>query len=449
VGYLAADKQRAGSTRTLLTEHGDGGQAGSKVRRTVLPGGLRVVSERMPGLRSATLGLWVGVGSIDEPPALAGVTHFLEHVLFKGTARRTALDISAELDAVGGELNAFTGKEYTCYHARVLAGDVPLAVDVLCDMVTSSQLTSPEVESERKVILEEIALHDDDPDDLVHDTFTMALWGDTPLGRPISGTAASISALTRDQMRTYYRRRYTADRLVFSAAGNVDHQALVALVSEAFEAAKALGTPTQRPAALRAALGQPTTAATTALVERPTELASFVLGVSALSREDPRRYALGVLNATLGGGTSSRLFQEVRERRGLAYSVYSFTSQHAGAGYLGVAGGCTPAHLDRVLTICRDQLVELADGGITEPELRRGQGQLRSSLVMDLEEPGARMFRLGKSELVPGGLRTIDDSVRAIDGVTLDEVSQLARDLLHTEPTLAVVGPSRALDRLR
>ncbi len=449
MGYLAADKQRAGSTRTLLTEHGDGGQAGSRVRRTVLPGGLRVVTERMPGLRSATLGLWVGVGSCDEAPALAGVTHFLEHLLFKGTGRRTALDISAELDSVGGELNAFTGKEYTCYHARVLAGDVPLAVDVLCDMVTSSRLPPHEVESERNVILEEIALHDDDPDDLVHDAFTLALYGDSPLGRPISGTATSISALTRDQIRGYYRRRYTADRVVFSAAGNVDHQTLVGLVRQAFEAADALGTSTRGPAGLRARPRPPPTVATTALVERPTELTSFVLGVPALGRDDPRRYALGVLNAALGGGTSSRLFQEVRERRGLAYSVYSFTSQYVGTGFLGVAGGCTPAHLDQVLGICRDQVVQLADGGITEVELQRGQGQLRSSLVMDLEEPGARMFRLGKSELVPGGLRSIDDSVRAIDKVTLGEVNQVARDLLQAEPTLAVVGPERALSQLR
>jgi predicted Zn-dependent peptidase len=445
VPYLPADQQRVGSTRTLLTEHGDGGHVGSTVRRTVLPGGLRIVSEHMPGVRSATLGLWAGVGSRDEAPGLAGVTHFLEHLLFKGTQRRTALDISAELDAVGGELNAFTAKEYTCYHARVLAADIPLAVDVICDMVTSSLLAGAEVESERSVILEEIALHDDDPDDVVHDAFTRALYGDTPLGRGISGTVESISALKRDQIAGYYRRRYTADRLVFAAAGNVDHGNLVRLVREAFSVGGALGDETRGPAALRSARRPASTSPGTTFVERPTEMASFVLGLPALSRTDPRRYALGVLNAALGGGTSSRLFQEVRERRGLAYSVYSFTSSHVGGGYFAVAGGCTPTRLATVLDICRAELARVVDSGITEQELRRGQGQLRGSLVMDMEESGARMMRLGKSELLPGGLLSVDESVRAIDTVTLDDVSAVAKQLLAAEPTLAVVGPASAI----
>jgi predicted Zn-dependent peptidase len=448
VAYLPADQQRVGSTRTLLTEYGDGGHVAT-VRRTVLPGGLRIVSEHMPGVRSATLGLWVGVGSRDEASGLAGVTHFLEHLLFKGTRRRTALDISAELDAVGGELNAFTAKEYTCYHARVLAADIPLAVDVICDMVTSSLLPAPEVESERSVILEEIALHDDDPDDVVHDAFTRALYGDTPLGRGISGTVESISALKRDQIAGYYRRRYTADRLVFAAAGNVDHGDLVRLVREAFEVGGALGKETRGPAPLRSVRRPMPTSACATLVERPTEMATFVLGLPALSRSDPRRYALGVLNAALGGGTSSRLFQEIRERRGLAYSVYSFTSSHVGGGYFAVAGGCTPSRLATVLDICRAELARVVDAGISEQELRRGQGQLRGSLVMDMEESGARMMRLGKSELLPGGLLSVDESVRAIDSVTLDDVSAVAKQLLGAEPTLAVVGPESALSRVR
>jgi predicted Zn-dependent peptidase len=448
VAYLPADRQRVGSTRTLLTEHGDGALVGSTVRRTVLPGGLRVVTERMPGVRSATLGLWAGVGSRDEAPGLAGVTHFLEHVLFKGTKRRTALDISAELDAVGGELNAFTGKEYTCYHARVLAIDVPLAVDVICDMVTSSLLPVAEVESERSVILEEIALHDDDPDDVAHDAFTRALYGDTPLGRGITGTAESISTLTRNQIVGYYRRRYTADRLVFAAAGSVDHGELVRLVRSAFETGGALGEPTRGPAGLRSARRPAATSARSTLVERPTEMATFVLGLPALPRNDPRRYSLGVLNATLGGGTSSRLFQEVRERRGLTYSIYSFTSAHVGGGYLAVAGGCTPARLPTVLRICKEQLARMVAEGITLTELRRGQGQLRGSLVMDMEESGSRMMRLGKSELLPGGLVSVDDSVKAIDAVTLDDVHTVARQLLAAEPTLAVVGPESALSRV-
>ena len=446
--FLPAADQPLGSTRTLLKERGDGAVVGSTVRRTVLPGGLRVVTEAMPGARSATLGLWTGVGSRDETPSLAGATHFLEHLLFKGTARRTALDISAEFDAVGGELNAFTGKEYTCYHARVLDADVPLAIDVLCDMVTSSLVSVNEVESERNVILEEIAMHDDDPDDVVHDTFVSAMYGDSPLGRPITGTAASIEALTRRQLTGYYRRRYTADSLVFAAAGNVDHRAVVRLVREAFEGAGALGDADRPPAGLRQATRRAATSAGTALLERPTELASFVLGTPAFARNDPRRFALGVLNAVLGGGPSSRLFQEIRERRGLAYSIYSFTSQHVDGGYFAVAGGCMPAKIDGVLDICRDELAKVVAAGLTVEELHRGQGQLRGSLVMGLEDSSARMTRIGKAELVPGGLPSIDESLALINSVTLDEVHEVARDVLDRDPTLAVVGPARALAKI-
>ena len=445
---VAAADQRPGSTRTLLTERGDRGAAGTTIRRTVLPGGLRVVTESMPGVRSATVGLWAGVGSRDETPRLAGATHFLEHLLFKGTARRTALNISATLDAVGGELNAFTGKEYTCYHARVLAADVPLAVDVICDMVTSSRVAAPEVESERSVILEEIAMHDDDPDDVAHDEFVRALYGDSPLGRPISGSVESVSALTRRQVVGYYRRRYTSDNLVFAAAGNVDHARMVRLVRDAFATVDALGEPTRPPAGLRTAVRLAATHRATVAIERPTELATFVLGVPALDRSDPRRFALGVLNAAVGGGTSSRLFQEVREQRGLAYSIYSFTSQHVGGGYFAVAGGCMPGKLDSVLGICRDQLARVVAGGISAEELRRGKGQLRGSLVMELEDSGARMMRLGKAELVPGGVLSVDELLAAIDGVTLDDVRRVARDVLDAEPTLAVVGPDAALSRV-
>ncbi len=452
MGYLAAADQPIGSTRTLLTEHGDGGSGGgttSTVRRTVLPGGLRVITETMPGARSATLGLWTKVGSRDETRSLAGATHFLEHLLFKGTKRRTALDISAELDAVGGELNAFTGKEYTCYHARVLDADVPLAIDVICDMVASSLIPEHEVDSERNVILEEIAMHDDDPDDVVHDAFVAKLYGDTPIGRPITGTADSINDLTRRQISGYYARRYTADNLVFAAAGAVDHTAVVKLVRKAFEQAGKLGDPNIGPGEPRATGRSARTHAGTTLVERPTEQASFVLGMPAFARNDPRRFAIGVLNAVIGGGTSSRLFQQVRETRGLAYTIFSFTSQHVDAGYFAVAGGCLPAKLPAVLDICRSELASVADKGITPEELARGKGQLRGTLVMGLEDSSARMTRVGKSELVPGGLHGIDEMLGFIDDVTLDDVHEGARLILPGNETLAVVGPAKALSKLR
>ena len=450
--YLTAADQPIGSTRTLLKENGDGGPSGahaSTVRRTILPGGLRVLTETMPGTRSATLGLWTKVGSRDETRSLAGATHFLEHLLFKGTSRRTALDISAELDAVGGELNAFTGKEYTCYHARVLGADVPLAIDVICDMVASSLIPTHEVEAERNVILEEIAMHDDDPDDVVHDAFVEQLYGDTPIGRSITGTVESIQALTRRQIAGYYARRYTADNLVFAAAGAVDHQQVVRLVRKAFEQAEKLGDPTRGPAGPRTP-GTPTPVlGGTTLLERPMEQATFVLGTPSFHRNDPRRFALGVVNVVLGGGTSSRLFQEIRERRGLAYTIYSFTSQHVDAGYFGVAGGCLPTKLPQVLDLCREVLQTMLDGGIEPEELARGKGQMRGTLVMGLEDSSARMTRIGKSELLPGGLVGTDETMALIDAVTLDDVREAAAAVLSGEQTLAVVGPELALSPLR
>ena len=449
--YLTAADQPLGSTRTLLKENADGGPSGalaSTVRRTVLPGGLRVITETMPGARSATLGLWTKVGSRDESRSLSGATHFLEHLLFKGTKRRTALDISVELDAVGGELNAFTGKEFTCYHARVLDADVPLAIDVLCDMVAASVIPEHEVAAERNVILEEIAMHDDDPDDVVHDAFVETMYGDSPLGRSITGSVDSINALTRRQITGYYARRYTADNLVFAAAGAVDHNRIVKLVRKAFEQADALGEPSRGPAGPRVAGVPARTFAGTSLIERPMEQSTFVLGMQSFARNDPRRFALGVVNAVVGGSTSSRLFQEVRERRGLAYTIYSFTSQHVDAGYFALAGGCMPKNLAGVLEICRDELSKVVDHGIDPDELARGKGQMRGSIVMGLEDSSARMTRIGKSELVPGGLLGIDETLGMIDAVTLDDVRAAAATVLTGDQTLAVVGPAKALSTL-
>jgi predicted Zn-dependent peptidase len=448
VRYLPAREQPLGSTRTLLKETGDDGQVASTIRRTVLPGGLRVDTEAMPGVRSTPLGLGTGVGSRDEVRSLAGVTHFLEHLLFKGTKRRTAMDLSAELDAVGGELNAFTGKEYTCYHARVLDADVPLAVDVICDMVTSSTLPAAEVESERNVILEEIAMHDDDHDDVVHDLFVEALYGDTPLGRNITGTPETINALTRRQITGYYGRHYNADGLVFAAAGSVDHNALVTMVRSAFASAGALGEESAGPRPVRRPGVHSTKPATTVVVERPAEQTTFVLGLPAYPRNHRSRFALGVLNSALGGGTSSRLFQEVREQRGLAYTIYSFGSQHVDGGYWAIGGACTPGNLQKVLGICRDELAKVASAGLTVEEFERGKGQLRGSLVMGLEDSSARMTRIGKAELIPGGLLSIDETLARINAVTLDHVHAVAQELLTVEPTLAALGPAKAVNKL-
>jgi len=418
------------------TERNDG------VSRTVLPGGLRVVTERLPAVRSVALGIWAGVGSRDEDHAHAGATHYLEHLLFKGTSRRSALEISSVMDAVGGEMNAFTAKEYTCYYARVLDADLPLAVDVLSDMVTGSLIAPKDVDAERTVVLDEIAMNDDDPTDTVHEAFTAQLFGDTPLGRPILGTANSINAITRDQIFEHYQDRYTPEHLVVAAAGNLDHDAVVELVRHAF--GPALDRPAE-PAAPRLNGSHPGLGARagtgTRLISRPIEQANLVLGCEALARTDERRFPLGVLNAAFGGGMSSRLFQEIREKRGLAYSVYSFSAQHADTGVWGIYVGCLPAKADEVLGICTEEIARVIDGGLTDAELARGKGQLRSSIVLGLEDPSSRMSRLGKAELVYPRLEPVDEVLTSISAVTSDDVRQVAAEILTRPKALAVVGP--------
>ena len=431
---LAGRDQRPGSTRTLLS-----GPDGGVIRRTVLPGGLRVISESVPGVRSVAFGVWVGVGSRDETGSLAGASHYLEHLLFKGTRKRDALAIAAELEAVGGEINAFTAKEYTCYYARVLDADLPLAVDVICDMVTSSVLAAREVENERSVILEEIAMHDDDPGDAVHDLFADIVWPSTPLGRPVLGSVDSIASISRSAIAGYYRRRYRPENLVIAAAGNLDHRALVRLVRKAFAGvAVDDGAAPSRP---RVGGKAPEFTPASAVVARPTEQANLVLGAPGLRRLDERRFALGVLNAAFGGGMSSRLFQEVREKRGLAYSVYSFTSHYADTGIFGVYAGCHPQRARDVLELCREQLALVSSGGLSDEELARGKGQMRGGLVLGLEDTGSRMSRLGKAELVYGELMAVDEVLARIDAVTLDDVQLLAHELLRQPMALAAIGP--------
>jgi predicted Zn-dependent peptidase len=410
------------------------------VRRTVLPGGLRVITESLPAVRSAALGIWNGVGSRDEDRAHAGATHYLEHLLFKGTPRRSALEISASIDAVGGALNAFTAKEYTCYYARVLDSDLPLAIDVLSDMVTSSLIEPREVDAERGVILEEIAMNEDEPSDLVHEAFTTLLFGDTPLGRPTLGTVDSINSISRDQIFEYYRAKYTPDSLVVAAAGNLEHDQVVELVREAFGPVLT-GDREPAPPRLTGSSAQDNKNTGVRLLSRPTEQANLVLGCAGLARNDDRRFALLVLDAAMGGGSSSRLFQEVREKRGLAYSIGSFAGQHAECGMWAIYAGCLPAKADEVLDICQSEIAKLLAGGLTDEELARGKGQLRGSMVLSLEDPSSRMIRLGKSELVYPRLEPVDEILASIEAVTQDDVREVAEQVLGAPKALAVVGP--------
>ncbi|HLH59496.1 MAG TPA: pitrilysin family protein [Streptosporangiaceae bacterium] len=428
-----------------MSSNGDGGRLSPSdqgVARTVLPGGLRIITESLPAVRSAAIGIWVGVGSRDEDTVHIGATHYLEHLLFKGTNRRTALEISAAMDAVGGELNAFTGKEFTCYYARVLDSDLPLAIDVLSDMVTSALIAPPDVEAERRVVLEEIAMNDDDPSETAHEAFTAKLFGDSPLGRPILGTVDSINSIGRDQIAEHYHARYTAPHVVVAAAGNLNHDTVVEQVRQGFAAAAGSGGGLA-PAAPRIggvyqAEGPQTGVR---LISRGIEQANLVFGCAGLARTDDRRFALGVLNAALGGGMSSRLFQEVREKRGLAYSVYSFNSQLADTGVWGVYVGCLPAKADEVLTICREEIEKVAESGLGDVELVRGKGQLRGSIVLGLEDPSSRMSRLGKSELVYPRLEPLEEILASIESVTHDDVRAVAADILNRPRVLAVVGP--------
>ncbi|TWP50186.1 insulinase family protein [Lentzea tibetensis] len=431
--------QKPGTTRVLESS------AGSEVRRSMLPSGLRVITERIPSVRSASVGLWVQVGSRDERPEVAGAAHYLEHLLFKGTARRTAKGIAEEMDAVGGELNAFTAKEHTCYYAHVLDEDLPLALDLVCDVVFEAVCGPRDFETERGVVLEEIAMRDDDPEDLLHDAFVEALFGEHALGRPVLGTEKSIQDMERDALYTFYKKRYTLPRMVLAVAGNIEHAQVMRL------ARKAIGdrlSTTGSAVAPRTGRARIPGARKLVLHTDDTEQAHLMLGVRALDRHDERRFALNVLNAALGGGMSSRLFQEVRERRGLAYQVYSSVGLYADTGTLAVYAGCQPDRLGEVASVVREVLLDVAANGISEAEVVRGKGQLRGALVLGLEDTSSRMSRIGKSELNYGDHLSVEQTLERINAVTASDVAALARDLLRRPVAAAVVGPYDHADDL-
>src|SRR5262245_16788635 len=318
------------------------------VRRTTLPGGLRVVTEYIPSVRSASVGVWVGVGSRDEGATVAGAAHFLEHLLFKSTPTRTAVEIAQAVDAVGGELNAFTSKEHTCYYAHVLDSDLELAVDLVGDVVLNGRCATEDVELERDVVLEEIAMRDDDPEESLADVFLAALFGDHPVGRPVIGSVQSVSAMTRAQLHSFHVRRYTPERMVVAVAGNVDHDDVVALVREHFGPHLIRG---QRPVAPRKGTGRVTGRPMLRWVNREAEQTHLSLGVRTPGRHWDHRWALSVLNTALGGGLSSRLFQQIRETRGLAYSVYSTVDTFSDSGALSIYAACQPERFGEVVRV--------------------------------------------------------------------------------------------------
>jgi predicted Zn-dependent peptidase len=414
------------------------GELSAALRRTTLPGGLRVVTEYLPAVRSASVGVWVGVGSRDEGATVAGAAHFLEHLLFKSTPTRTAVDIAQEMDAVGGELNAFTAKEHTCYYAHVLDSDLELAIELVSDVVLNGRCAAEDVELERDVVLEEIAMRDDDPEDTLADLFLGALFGDHPVGRPVIGTVQSVSAMTRAQLHSFHLRRYTPERMVVAVAGNVDHDEVVALVREHFGPRLVRG---RRSIAPRKGAGRVTGRPRLAVANRDAEQTHVCLGVRTPGRHWQHRWALSVLHTALGGGLSSRLFQQVRETRGLAYSVYSSLDIFADSGALSVYAACLPERFPEVARVTCDVLESVARDGITESECRIAKGSLRGGLVLGLEDSGSRMNRIGRSELNYGEHRSIERTLQELDDVTVDEVNAVARRLLRKSYGAAVLGP--------
>ncbi|WP_223249460.1 M16 family metallopeptidase [Williamsia muralis] len=415
------------------------------VRRSVLPGGLRVVTEHIPGVRSASVGLWVAVGSRDEKPSVAGAAHFLEHLLFKSTPTRTAASTAQQIDAIGGELNAFTGKEHTCYYAHVLDEHLATAIDIVGDVVLRGRCRAEDVEVERTVVLEEISMRDDDPEDLLADLFMTAMYGDHPIGRPVIGSAESITDMTRTQIKSFHGRRYTPDKMVLSVAGNVSHADVLAAVRSTFAGHLDGGA---APAPIR--VGSKTIGGLPSLElsYRDTEQVHILLGVRAPGRGNPDRWALSVLNTALGGGLSSRLFQEIRESRGLAYSVYSSVDSFADIGAFSVYAGCSPDHLAEVVTVTGEILSQVAREGITEEELVRAKGSLIGGMVLGLEDSQSRMHRNGRGEINYGKQLSVEQTLRKIERVTVSDTSRVAGELLSRPMGAAVVGPYRSRRQL-
>ena len=414
---------------------------GSTVRRTILPSGVRVLTETVPGAASASVSFSVAVGSRDETNNHFGSTHFLEHLLFKGTSKRTALDIAVAFDSVGGSSNASTGKEHTSYYARVQDKALPIAVEVIGDMLTSSLIDPVEFESERTVILEELAMNDDDPEDVAHEAFFEAVLGDHPLGRPIGGTPQTITDVSREAVWEHYKANYRPQDLVVAAAGGVDHNQLIELVEKSLSEAgwdlAAKNLPVGRRNTEQANISR---SHDLKVISRPTAQANILVGMQGLVADDPRRYAMGILNTVLGGGMSSRLFQEIREKRGLAYSVYSFNQGYSDGAVFGLYAGCSPKKTTEVTKLLLEEFNKVASDGITQAELDLAKGNISGGLALKFESSQARMSRLISSEIINGQFIDLDSTLASFEAVTLREVQQLAADIAARDRTIVAVG---------
>jgi predicted Zn-dependent peptidase len=406
------------------------------VEQTDLSNGLRVVTEVMPEARSISLGAWVRIGGRDEPAELSGASHFLEHLLFKGTARRTAREIAEAVDCVGGEMNAFTAREHTAYYARLPFDRVHVGIEILCDVLSAPALRPADVEAERQVIVEEILMNLDAPEDRVHTTLSRAVFGDHALGREVLGEMATIESLTRDEIATFFHRWYGPATVVVTAAGRLDHDAIVAAVAEGLGDGTGGELPRRSP--------PPPAVATTVIERDDTEQAHLCLGWRSLTHDDDDRWALAVANQVLGGGMASRLFQEVREQRGLAYSVYSHPTAFADSGYLTIYCGTAPKRAREALHVIEGTVETLLAEGITEAELAVAAGYLEGSLLLGLEDSGGRMSRLGRGLMQRDAIVTIDEHVERLRAVSTGDVDRVLHRVLDSPRSLAAIGPFEA-----
>jgi predicted Zn-dependent peptidase len=406
-------------------------------RRTVLPNGLTVLSESMPGVRSVAFGAWVRAASLHEPRELMGVSHLLEHMVFKGTARRSAKQIALELEALGGSLDAFTSREHTVYQARVLDEHLDIAADVIGDFVFGPSLRASDLDLERKVVLEEIAMVDDTPDDLVFELHNEALWGAHPYGYSILGTRDTVSSLGTADLKALHERAYHPSQLVVAASGNVDHDVLLAVLERTGWTTRVGGDAT------RLTVPPPHVEPPSRRhVERDGAQTHIVVGTTAVSHEDPRRHAMILLSSILGGGMSSRLFQRVREELGLAYSVYTFQSFHADVGMHGVYVGTGPETARDALEAIHLELADVASRGLPESEIAMGKSQLKGQITLSLESVTARMYRCAAVELYGEPYRSLDEMLALVDAVTSEQVAEVAREFFAPErQTIVSLGP--------
>jgi len=404
-------------------------------QKTVLPNGVRVITEQIEHVRSVAIGLWVGAGSRDERSGYEGISHFIEHMFFKGTKKRTARQLAESLEAVGGQLNAFTTKEYTCFYAKVLDEDLELAIDVLSDMFFSSLFDVKEIDKEKKVVIEEIKMYEDSPDELIHDLFSEYVWNDHPLGKPILGTVASINALTREKILDYLGHHYAPENLVVAVAGKIDDEnALLRRLSDLFGSFKRGGP--------RLLEGTPQGMAVQRFVGKDTEQMHLIIGVPGLGQDDEDIYPMHVINNVLGGGLSSRLFQEIREQRGLAYSVYSYHSTYVDTGLFAIYAGTSPSNTREVVECILEEVQAMKKTGITAEELNRTKAQIKGSLYLGLESVNSRMSRLGKTELTYNRVLAPEEVVEKLERVTLEDVFRVMNRLWERgKISLAAIGP--------